>query len=136
VQIMVAVVPPDRRFRREDRLRKRTDFESVYAAARKSWARGFTVFVAPGAAGRHRLGLAVGRRVGRAVLRNRVKRRLREAFRLSRESLPGCYDIVVHGRAEVADIEFSELVRSLVGAVRRAATGGPRQRSRRRGDRK
>lgn len=119
-------LPPTQCFKPEDRLRQRREFERVYAAALKSWGPGFTVFVAPGTSGWHRLGLAVGRRVGKAVLRNRVKRRLREVFRLSRGNWPGCYDIVVHGRAEVATMPFAELTGALEKAVRTAATARPR----------
>lgn len=121
-------LPPTQRFKPEDRLRQRREFERVYAHARKAWGKGFTVFVAPGDEGHHRLGLAVGRRVGKAVLRNRVKRRLREVFRLHRSRWPGCYDIVVHGRAEVAEMPFVELTGALGRAVRQAATVRPRPR--------
>lgn len=89
----------------------------MYAAARKAWGRGCTVFVADSSCDRQRLGLAVGRRVGNAVLRNRIKRRIREVFRLQRKNWPGCYDIVVHGRAEVAVMPFLELTEVLTQAV-------------------
>ncbi len=123
-------VPPQNRFQPEDRLRTRREFEQVYAASRKAWGKGLTVFVARGRARHHRLGLTVGRRVGKAVLRNRVKRRLREVFRLHRRDLPGCYDIVVHGRAEVADMPFIELSASFTRAVRQAIAGEHRRRHR------
>ena len=84
------------------------------------------MFVAPGSSDWHRLGLAVGRRAGKAVLRNKIKRRLREVFRLNRAHWPGCYDIVVHGRAEVASMPFAELTGALEKAVRSAATARPR----------
>jgi ribonuclease P protein component len=78
------------------------------------------VFVAPGQGEYHRLGLTVSRQVGKAVVRNRVKRRLREIFRTRRPELPGCYDIVVHTRTEIRDLSFDELARAFVQAVRRA----------------
>lgn len=128
-----AAVPPQKRFQPDARLHNRGDFELVYAAARKAWGRGFTVFIAANPHGQHRLGLAVGRKVGKAVLRNRIKRRLREVFRLCRQDLPGCYDIVVHGRAEVAAMPFAELTGAFQKAVRTAVAGKSRRgRSRRR----
>lgn len=53
-----------------------------------------------------RLGLTVSRRVGNAVVRNRVKRRLREWFREARWELSGTWDIVVIARREAAGLEF------------------------------
>lgn len=121
-----AEVPPHERFQPDDRLRCRREFEHVYAAARKAWGRGCTVFVAETNGDRQRLGLAVGRRVGNAVLRNRIKRRIREVFRLHRKNWPGCYDIVVHGRAEVAVMPFQELTEVLTRTVRTAVARKPR----------
>ncbi len=46
------------------------------------------VSIAPSGLDEHRLGLSVGRRVGSAVLRNRIKRSLRESFRHARDQLP------------------------------------------------
>jgi ribonuclease P protein component len=94
------------RFTREDRLRRRSEFDRVYSQGRRAWTPGFSVIIAPGETGRHRLGLTVGRQVGNAVVRNRVKRRLREAFRRNRQRLPGCYDIVVQARREAAGMPF------------------------------
>jgi ribonuclease P protein component len=113
------------RFTPEDRLRRRKEFDRVYAGGRKGWAAGFTLFVAPGEAGCHRLGLTVGKHVGTAVVRNRVKRRLREVFRTHRERLPGCYDIVVNARTEAAEVPFEELGEGFVRAVRRAIRARP-----------
>ncbi|MFQ5766675.1 MAG: ribonuclease P protein component [Acidobacteriota bacterium] len=122
------------RFSAADRLRKRPEFQEVYARGRRGHAIPFVVFVARGATGRHRLGLTVSKRCGKAVIRNRIKRRLREAFRLHRHQLPGCYDIVVNARAEVARWPLDDLARTLVKTVREA-TGPRRQHRRRRGKR-
>ena len=118
------------RHTRADRLRQRREFERVYACRRRGAATALVVFVANGEAGRHRLGMAVPRRVGTAVIRNRIKRRLREAFRLNRHRIPGCYDIVVHARGEAADLPFAKLVESLLAAVRRAEKAGRQNRAR------
>ncbi len=116
------------RFTRDDRLRRRSEFDRVYSQGRRAWARGFAVILAPGETGRHRLGLTVGRQVGKATVRNRVKRRLRDAFRRNRERIPGCYDIVVQARREAAGMPYAEISEDLIGAVRRAAEARPGRR--------
>ena len=83
------------RFTRSMRLSLRREFNAIFAA-RMSHADGPLVcYTRPNARSHPRLGLTVSRRVGRAVLRNRVKRRLREAFRLIQHEIPSGYDVVI-----------------------------------------
>ena len=98
------------------------DFRQVLAGA-KARSDGVTVFVA------HRdddeaprLGLAVGRRVGSAVTRNRIKRRLRAAFRSAVEA-PGS-DILVTAGPGTEGLSYQELGKHLVAAVTRAKESG------------
>ncbi len=61
-----------------------------------------------------RLGLTVPASVGSAVLRNRVKRRVREVFRLNQHSIPAGWDIVVNPRRDAAKVPFATLCRELM----------------------
>jgi len=63
--------------------------------------------------GRPRLGLAVGRKVGKACVRNRIKRRLREYFRLNREKLPPETDLVFVAAKGAATLRTDELFKEL-----------------------
>ena len=74
------------------------------------------------AAGGTRLGLAVSRRAGNAVVRNRIKRVLREAFRLDREDLPPGLDVIVIPLDPARARDFHLARASLVGLLARAAT--------------
>jgi len=82
-------------FPKQMRLSKRRDFQAVFEARERKSVGPLLVYARPNGLGFHRLGLSVSRRVGRAVRRNRVKRHLREAFRLLQHELPGCYDLII-----------------------------------------
>jgi ribonuclease P protein component len=109
-------------FSRDDRLRKRREFEECYASGVRVSGRHIQVFVLPAAeASRPRLGISVPRRLGSAVVRNRVRRRLREIFRRGRVLLDGApLSIVVNARPSAAQASFQELSEDFVASVRRA----------------
>jgi ribonuclease P protein component len=60
-----------------------------------------------------RLGLTVPRAVGKAVVRNRIKRRLREVFRLHRAKIAPKWDIVLNPRRAVLEAEFAQIEREM-----------------------
>lgn len=84
-------------FRRRHRLGHNREFQAVYAAKVRKARGPVAVFGIPNTLGHPRLGLSVGRAVGPAVARNRIKRLLREAFRLEHAAgaLPADLDLVV-----------------------------------------
>ncbi|MCC7087282.1 MAG: ribonuclease P protein component [Pirellulales bacterium] len=103
----------DQRFTKAMRLRSRTDFRRVYE--RKCWAGDSLLRIAGQLSElpHPRIGLSVGRVMGNAVKRNRWKRLLREAFRLSRPKLPAGLDLIVVPRENVKP-ELRPLMESLV----------------------
>jgi ribonuclease P protein component len=84
-------------FSPEHRLRRRPDFVHCYTGGRRFFSRNFVLFVIarPDAALPWRLGLAVTRKTGSAVWRNRVRRLLRECIRLLRPGVRSGFDVVV-----------------------------------------
>ena len=111
-------------FERAIRLRRSAEFQRLTRAGRRQVTSAFVLVVAPAVSGedakRTRLGVAVGRRVGNAVVRNRVKRRIREWFRHQRASLRRGIDVVVVGRVPSAELSSRETWRDLDLLVRRA----------------
>ena len=91
------VTPAHRGFPRTARLTRPADFTRVYGRRQSAASGQLVVYALPNGLpdGRVRLGLSVSRRIGSAVVRNRWKRRLREAFRAARGELPQGIDIIV-----------------------------------------
>ena len=104
-------------FPRERRLRKRSEFATVYSRGR-SWSHPLLVLrVLPSRQPSTRFGFAVGKRVGAAVARNRLKRRLREAVR-QLPIRPG-YDIVIIGRPPARDSTYQQIQAALFQVLER-----------------
>ena len=70
--------------------------------------------------GMNRLGITVSKKLGKAHIRNRIRRRLREVYRLNEEKfLPG-WDIVLVGRGKALDGDFSAIIHSFLSLAKKA----------------
>ena len=118
------------RFRRADRVLASRDFERALSSGKRVALESFVVVVgrdrkAPDSAGqsRVRLGVTVSRKVGNAVIRNRVKRSVREWFRQSRSALPGSVDLIVIARQSAREMSAREIARALDAATLESRDG-------------
>jgi ribonuclease P protein component len=107
-------------FPRSGRLLRHADFERVYKQGRRHFSATMTVFywartaaepsgnnaVNPGP----RVGFTVGKALGGAVVRNRMKRRLREAVRLARVAQAGAVDVVINPKKSLLAMEFAAVL--------------------------
>jgi len=106
-------------FRKRHRISRSRDFQAVFNEGVRKGRGPFLLFVRPNGLEHCRLGLSIPRRVGGAVKRNLIKRRLREAFRLQQRETPGGYDLVVAVRPH--DILMMAKYRRLLLDARLAA---------------
>jgi ribonuclease P protein component len=121
---------------RDLRLRKHADYQRVYRAARKQFSISMSWFAARRAesaaefeAGHTieaepegpRVGLTVGKVLGKAHDRNRIKRRMREAVRRHIAQLPASVDVVLHPKHSVLTLEFAKLEAEVLRIFRQAA---------------
>lgn len=97
-------------FPRSARLLKHADFDRVYKQGRRHFSSHITVFYLRQAEGSARVGFTVGRVLGGAVDRNRIKRRLRDAVRQRRSLLPEAVDIVINPKKSVLRMKFAGLI--------------------------
>jgi ribonuclease P protein component len=101
----------DKKNPRSGRLLRHADFERVYKQGRRHFAAHMTVFYLRRMEGEGmRVGFTVGRVLGDAVDRNRMKRRLRESVRLSRPAAGPAVDVVINPKKAVRTVEFSVLL--------------------------
>jgi len=92
------------------RLLRHSDFERVYKKGRRHFAAHMTVFYLLREQGEGlRIGFTIGRALGGAVERNRMKRRLRESVRLRWPGVRFPVDVVINPKKSVLKIEFAEL---------------------------
>jgi ribonuclease P protein component len=106
------------------RLRKHADYQLVYKAGRKQFAKQIAYFHALRPADRRsdtsgpRIGLTVPKALGKAVDRNRIKRRMREAVRAALPLLTSAVDVVLHPRRSVIELDFAQLKREVANIFR------------------
>ena len=99
----------DLRFPPAARLRKRAEFDRVYKGGERHSSANMTVIFLAAAGAGPRVGFTAGRALGGAVVRNRIRRRLREAVRRHLRELRTPADVVFHPRKSVLRADFSQL---------------------------
>jgi ribonuclease P protein component len=107
------------RFPKELRLRTRKEFLRVQDKGRKVVAGPLLALALPNGRELTRVGLTVSTKVGNAVVRVRIRRRLRELFRKRRQQLPMGLDLVFIARASAAEADFAELSESFEAVTRK-----------------
>jgi ribonuclease P protein component len=93
---------------------RRTEYEAVYRGGRRRSSQQFAVFYRANGLERSRFGISVKKALGGAVVRNRIRRRIREILRRNDSEIPSGWDIVIHPRSSVARAAFAPLAAELI----------------------
>lgn len=96
-------------FRPHEHIRQRAEFQQIYERGAKMHSRYAIVFILPTERAWSRLGIAATKKLGGAVVRNRAKRLIREAFRLCKIDGATGLDIVVVPKRELLDASLNAL---------------------------
>lgn len=101
-------------FSKDNVLRKTRQFQTVYKTGKSYANKHLVLYVMPKQDGPRRIGFAVGKRLGGAVVRNRIKRLLRESFRLNQHCLKQGVDLIVIGRQPVVGKDYDVVNKAML----------------------
>ncbi|HDD35438.1 MAG TPA: ribonuclease P protein component [Candidatus Desulfofervidus auxilii] len=99
-------------FSKKERIRRQKDFLALLKEGERKQTPHFVVFIRPNTLPYARLGIRVGRKVGKAVQRNRLRRLIREFFRQNKYKI-GCYDIIIAAKGSAAALNYHQVCEEL-----------------------
>lgn len=106
-------------------LKENHEFRRLYQKGASAVSGCMVVYCRKNKLGHNRLGITVSVKLGHAVVRNRVRRRLREVYRLNEEMFSPGWDIVVVARSRAVDAPFAALTRSYLNLAKKAGILAP-----------
>ena len=101
-------------------LKENHEFRRLYQRGASAVGGGMVVYCRKNKLGHNRLGLTASTKLGHAVVRNRVRRRLRECYRLNEDKFQPGWDIVVVARTKAVEAPFDKLTRSYLHLAKKA----------------
>lgn len=104
--------------KKENRLRKNMEFKKVYKSGKNYWNRNLIVYVRRNGTDKTRIGISITKRVGNAVVRNKLKRRIREVSRVYLPNLRKGYDLIFIPKKNAVDLSFAELESAIMHIYR------------------
>lgn len=106
---------------KRERILRRDDFLRIGKLGKKIKTNHFIILFLENDLAFSRVGITVTRKIGKAVERNRVKRLIREFFRLNREAIPKSNDFIFIAGKGSPQLVYSDIVRELLGPLKKAA---------------
>lgn len=102
-----------------DGLKKNADFGRVYKKGKSGANRTLVLYILDNGTDRNRLGISVSKKVGNSVVRHRVKRLIKESYRLNEGRFLTGYDLVYIARVSSNDKSYREIEKSLLHVSRK-----------------
>lgn len=100
------------------RVKKEQDFSAIFKNGESSANRRFVIYKLKNSQGHFRLGLSVSKKLGNAVVRNKIKRRIRSVIQTEREKLDQDYDMVIIARKGVESLNYDDFMSNLCHALK------------------
>lgn len=91
------------------RLRSNMEFKRVYNGGKSYWNRNLVLYVKKNDVENTRVGYSITKKIGNSVVRNRLRRRMKEIYRLNFDGVKGNYDLIFIPKRNTIDISYKEL---------------------------
>ena len=100
------------------RLRKNMEFRRVYNGGKSYWNRNLILYVRKNDLENSRIGITITKKIGNAVVRNRIRRRMKEIIRLKLGNIKPGYDLIIIPKKNVQDISYKDLESAMIHIMR------------------
>lgn len=107
-------------FPRNRRLQKQREFKRIYRVGHREANRCLTTYTCPAEGRRGKVGIVAGKRLGKAVKRNRIRRALREIVRLNQRNILETTDLIIIAKPPALDLSHRELAEQLFQLLRKS----------------
>jgi len=101
------------------RITKNFEFINVYRAGRRLSCPYFNMYVKKNSLGKTRLGVSISKKVGKSVVRNKLKRRIKEVFRNNLKNVKNGFDVVISVKPEMAKIDYRQITKEIKNILKR-----------------
>ena len=102
------------------RLRSNMEFRKVYSGGKNYWNRNLVLYVKKNNVGNTRVGYSITKKIGNSVTRNKIRRRMKEIYRLNFHNIKSDYDLIFIPKKNTVDISYKELESAMLHILKLA----------------
>lgn len=96
------------------RLRKNMEFKKVYSGGKNYWNRNLILYIRKNKLSESRYGITITKKIGNAVVRNKIRRRMKEIYRLNIYRIKDGYDLIFIPKKNVVELSYKELESAII----------------------